>query len=50
LKEQKKIQEYLLKMKNPYQLRVGDMYVTLEYSENNKKFDECILNILKEGR
>lgn len=33
--------------KNPYQLKVGDLMVEIKYS-NNKKIEECILNILKQ--
>ena len=31
----------------PYKLKVGDTKVFFEYSNNNKTFKECILNILK---
>ena len=41
----KKIIEYLKKTENPYQIKVGNMVVNLEYSKNSKKFNECILNI-----
>ena len=44
----KKIIEYLKKTENPYQIKVGNMVVNLEYSKNSKKFNECILNILKQ--
>lgn len=33
--------------KKLYKLKVGDMKVEIEYSEDNKTFNECILNILK---
>lgn len=42
-----KIIEYL-KTENLYMLKVGDIVVNIEYSENYKKFNECILNILKQ--
>ena len=45
---QKKVMEYLRKTENPYQIKVGDMVVNIEYSENYKKFNECILNVLKQ--
>ena len=45
---QEKIMEYLKKTENPYILKVGDIVVNIEYSENYKKFNECILNILKQ--
>ena len=32
----------------PYQLKIGDMVVEMTYSENNKKINECIINILKQ--
>ncbi len=43
-----KLIEYLRKTENPYQIKVGDMVVKIEYSENHKKFNECIQNILKQ--
>ncbi len=43
-----KIIDYLKKTENPYMLKVGDIVVNIEYSENYKKFNECILNILKQ--
>lgn len=41
--------EYQLQFdnKNPYQLRVGNLRVELKYG-NNRKIEECILNILKQ--
>lgn len=45
---QKKIIEYIKGTENPYQLKIGNMIVELEYSENHKKFNECMLNILKQ--
>jgi len=42
-----KIEKELLNTKNLYKLKIGDMKVEIEYSENNKTFNECILNILK---
>ena len=46
MKEKKSIIEYLSKTENPYQLKVEDMIVGIEYSENNKSFNECMLNVL----
>lgn len=40
--------EYLSNAKKSYELKVDSMIVKIEYSENNKKFDECMLNILKQ--
>lgn len=48
LKEPNKMNEYLLNTKNPYKIKVGDTIVEMEYSDNNKTFKECILNILKQ--
>jgi len=48
LKKKSKIIDYLLNTKNPYQIKVGNMVVNIEYSKNYKKFNECILNILKQ--
>ena len=31
-----------------YKLKVGDTKVFFEYSDNNKTFKECMLNILKQ--
>lgn len=45
---QKKIIEYLKKTENPYKLKFDNMIVELEYSKNDKKFSECMLNILKQ--
>ena len=33
---------------NTYVLKLGDIKVEIEYSKNSKKFNECMLNILKE--
>lgn len=48
MKEQNKITQYLLNTKNPYQIKVGDAIVEMEYSDNNKTFNECMANILKQ--
>lgn len=45
---QEKIIGYLKKTENPYQIKVGNMVVNIEYSKNSKKFNECMLNILKQ--
>ena len=45
---QEKIIQYLKKTKNPYEIKVGNMFVNIEYTKNDKKFDECMLNILKQ--
>lgn len=33
---------------NQYQMKVGDMLVEMEYSKNNKKIEEYMLNILRQ--
>lgn len=33
---------------NQYQMKVGDMLVEMEYSKNNKKIEENMLNILRQ--
>lgn len=33
---------------NQYQIKVGDMLVEMEYSKNNKKIEEYMLNILRQ--
>lgn len=46
-KQSKKI-ENLSKSNDKYELKVGDMTVEIVYSKNNKSFNECMLNILKQ--
>ena len=43
-----KVKSYLTKEENPYVLKIDDMLVTIEYTESNKSFNECMLNILKQ--
>ena len=38
----------LTKIENKYQLKIGEICIEMSYSENNKSFNECILNILKQ--
>ncbi len=45
---QEKIIEYIKKTENPYQIKVGNIIANIEYSGNYKKFNECVLNILKQ--
>ena len=33
---------------NQYQMKVGNMLVEMEYSKNNKKIEEYMLNILRQ--
>ena len=45
-----KIIEYLKKTENPYQIKVGDMIVNIQYSKDCKEFNDCMLNILKQKK
>lgn len=40
--------KYLLNTKNPYQIKVGDTIVEMEYLDTNKTFNKSMLNILKQ--
>lgn len=40
------IMKYLKKTGESYKLQVEDVVVEIQYSENHKKFNECMLNIL----
>lgn len=48
LKKQNKLSEYLLNRNNPYTIKVGDIVVEMEYSNNNKTLSECMINIIKQ--
>jgi hypothetical protein len=48
MEESEKIVKYLELMKNPYQINVEDIIVTMEYTKTNKTFNQCMLNILKQ--
>ena len=39
--------ECLVNHKDLYQLQVGDMIVEFKYSENDKKINECMINVLR---
>ena len=43
-----KIIERLSNKEIVYDIKVGNLNVEMNYSKNNKKIDECILNILKQ--
>ncbi len=44
-----KFENICLKTKNDqYQMKVGNMLVEMEYSKNNKKIEEYMLNILRQ--
>ena len=48
MKKQSKILENILKANDKYELKVGNMYIEMEYNNNEKSFKECVLNILKQ--
>lgn len=37
----------VINTENPYLLQVGEMFVEMKYADQNKQFEECMLNILK---
>lgn len=47
MKEKSKDIDYLLNTENLYTLKMDNMNIEMTYSENNKSFNECMLNILK---
>ena len=47
MQNQEKTREYLENTKMPHTLKIGDIIVEIKYSENDKTFNECMLNILK---
>lgn len=42
--------KWLVNNNGAYQLQVGDMVVEIEYSDNKKTFNECMVNILKQKK
>ena len=50
LKNQEKIMKYINSTENPYILKIGDMVVEIEYSDNKNTFNECMVNILKQKK
>lgn len=42
--------ECIVNNKNLYQLQVGNMTVEFKYLENDKKINECMINILRQKR
>ena len=48
LNRKPKIIEHLSNKGKVYELKVGNMNVEMNYSKNNKRIDECMLNILKQ--
>lgn len=43
-----KIIERLSNGEKVYEIKVGDVTVEMNYSKDNKKIDECMLNVLKQ--
>lgn len=48
MKNQNKNIYNLTKVEGLYRLKVGNIYVDIAYSKNNKSFNECMVNILKQ--
>lgn len=48
MKEKRNLKEYLKRTENPYQLQIGDMVIEMKYSQNAKRIDECMRNIIKQ--
>ena len=48
MENQDKLMEYLRENDDPYSIKVENVNVQFVYSENNKRFNECMINILKE--
>lgn len=48
MKENNKNINYLLNTKKPYILEIDNMKVEMTYMDNNKKFKDCMLDILKQ--
>lgn len=40
--------ERLVSNKDLYQFQVGNMTIEFKYSENDKKIDECMINVLRQ--
>ena len=40
--------ECLVNNKDLYQLQVGNMTIEFKYSENDKKINECMINVLRQ--
>jgi len=48
LNRKSELLEYLSNKGKIYELKVGNIKVEMDYSKKGKKFDECMLNILKQ--
>lgn len=42
------ITEHISNKEKVYELKIGDINVEMSYSKNQKRIDECMLNILKQ--
>ncbi len=49
MKNEEKIVKYLKENKNPYVLKIDDMFLEFEYSNSKKTFNECMIDILKQN-
>lgn len=48
LNSKSELLEHLSNDGKVYELKVGNIYVQMNYSDNGKRIDECMLNILKQ--
>ena len=48
MKENDKIISYLLNTKEPYVLEKDNIKIEIKYTDTNKSFKECMLNVLKQ--
>lgn len=46
MKEKSKVIDYLLNTESPYTIKTDNMNIEITYSNNNKTFNECMVNIL----
>ena len=47
MKNQENEIDYITNTDDMCSLKIDDMIINLEYTENNKSFKECMINILK---
>lgn len=45
--DKESIEKYAIHIENEYRIKVGDIVVDIDYAKEEKKFDKCILNIIK---
>ena len=48
MQKRAKILQNLSKINDTYKIKFDNITVEMKYSKNNKSFNECILNILKQ--